>query len=366
MDLTLPAPLQQLQDEARVFAHEWTRDLEIHEDSWVVGQSPEVNAALAERGWIGMTWPREVGGGGRSELERFIVFETLISHGVPIAGTWIADRQIGPVLIRYGSAEQQAALIPDIIAGRARWCIGMSEPDAGSDLASIRTRADRVDGGYVISGQKIWTSGATHADWCYLICRTEGFAPSHDGLSEFVVDMRAPGIDVRPIKDAAGADHFCEIYLSEVRVPEGALVGTPNAAFRQTMRQLEFERGGIDRLVSNRALYETAVAAADISDARILQTIGRIECGYAIGRDMVLRNVLGQAPSGYSAVTKIFCTELEQEVAEFAASVFGPEMLTSARLSRAWTYAPAYTIQGGTTTVLRNVVADRVLGLPRR
>lgn len=366
MDWTLPEPLRHLQGEAQDFAREWTSNLEIREDSWVIGHSREVNAALAERGWIGMTWPREVGGAGRSELERFIVFETLIAHGVPIAGAWIADRQIGQVLIRYGSEAQKAELIPDIIAGRATWCIGMSEPDAGSDLASIRTRAEHVDGGYIVSGQKIWTSGAMHADWCYLICRTSGDAPSHDGLSEFVLDMGAPGIDVRPIKDATGDRHFCEIYLSGVRVPESALVGTPNAAFRQTMRQLEFERGGIDRLVSNRALYEAALAAADMSDPRVRQTIGRLECGYAIGRDMVLRNVLGQAPAGYSAVTKIFCTELEQAVADFAVSVFGAEVLTSFRLSRAWAYAPAYTIQGGTTTVLRNVVADRVLGLPRR
>jgi alkylation response protein AidB-like acyl-CoA dehydrogenase len=366
VDLTLPENLRSLQADARSFARDWTQGLAIQEDSWVVGYSPEVTAALAQRGWIGMTWPREVGGGGRSELERFIVFETLIAQGVPIAGAWIADRQIGPMLIKYGTPAQQAKLIPEIISGRASWCIGMSEPDAGSDLSSIRTRADHVDGHYVISGQKIWTSGAMNADWCYLICRTEGAAPSHDGLSEFVLDMRLSGVDVRPIKDATGSEHFCEIYLDQVRIPDSAMVGSPDAAFRQTMRQLEFERGGIDRLVSNRALYEAALTRADMTDPRIRQTIGLLECRYAIGRDMVLRNVLGQAPAGYSAVTKIFCTELEQEVADFAATVFGSDTLTTARLSRAWLYAPAYTIQGGTTTVLRNVVAERVLGLPRR
>jgi alkylation response protein AidB-like acyl-CoA dehydrogenase len=177
--------------------------------------------------------------------------------------------------------------------------------------------------------------------------------------------MDSPGLTVRPIRDATGDSHFCEVFFDEVRVPLDHLVGEPNGAFRQTMRQLEHERGGIDRLVSNKAVYRMALAAADASDPLVRQDIGYFESGYAIGRDMVLRNVLRQAPAGYSSVTKVFCTEFEQRVAEFAVGVFGMEAAVQNRVSRNAMYAPAYTIQGGTTTVLRNVIGERVLGLPR-
>jgi alkylation response protein AidB-like acyl-CoA dehydrogenase len=225
--------------------------------------------------------------------------------------------------------------------------------------------AERRGDEFVVSGQKIWTSGAAHADWCYLICRTDPAARPHEGLSELVVDMRSPGIEVRPIRDATGDAHFCEVFFDQVAVSAANLVGQPNQAFRQTMRQLEHERGGIDRLVSNQAIYRLALAEADHDDPLIRQRIGFLESGYAIGRDMVLRNVLRQAPPGFSSVTKVFCTEFEQQVADFAAEVAGMRSVLVNRVSRALMYAPAYTIQGGTVGVLRNVIAERVLGLPR-
>jgi alkylation response protein AidB-like acyl-CoA dehydrogenase len=365
MDLNLPLELETLHEEAVRFAVEWARDREILEDSWVVGFSDAFNLALAERGWVGMTWPLEYGGGGRSDLERTIVAEALISHGAPLAGIWICDRQIGPVLLQFGTEEQKVRWLPDMVAGRSRWCIGMSEPDAGSDVASIKTSAERQGDKFVVNGQKIWTSGAAYADWCYLICRTDASAKAHEGLSELIVDMRSPGVEVRPIRDATGDTHFCEVFFDQVVVSAENLIGQPNQAFRQTMRQLEHERGGIDRLVSNQAIYRLALAEADTDDPLIRQWIGALESKYAIGRDMVLRNVLRQAPPGYSSVTKVFCTEFEQEVADFAAEVFGMTSVLQNRVSRAMVYAPAYTIQGGTGSVLRNVIAERVLGLPR-
>jgi alkylation response protein AidB-like acyl-CoA dehydrogenase len=314
-----------------------------------------------------MTWPEAEGGHGRSALERFVVTEALISGGAPIASAYFADRQIGPTLLAFGSESQRRRFLPEIVAGESSWCIGMSEPDAGSDVASLRTRAVRSPSGdvFVVDGQKVWTSGARSARWCYLIARTDPSAPAHRGLSELIVDMSSPGISVRPIRDMTGNEHFCEVVFESVEVPASSLVGELNGSFGQVMRQLEHERGGIDRLVSNRRLYLDALAAADLSSPLVRQEVAALEAGYRMGRLLVLREVLGQAPPSFSAATKTFCTEYEQRVARFAASVAGPSALLWDRAARGVCYAPAYTIMGGTTQILRNIIAERVLGLPR-
>ncbi|HBX09473.1 MAG TPA: acyl-CoA dehydrogenase, partial [Candidatus Microthrix parvicella] len=221
-----------------------------------------------------------------------------------------------------------------------------------------------------ISGQKIWTSFAAVADYCYLICRTTTEGPPHRGISEIIVPMNTPGVEVRPVLDMTTNAHFCEVFFSDVRVPVDHLVGVEGDAFKQTMRQLEHERGGIDRLVSNRALYERALEGCDRSDPLIRQEIARLEAGYRLGRLLVYREALGQAPGGFSAATKCFCTEHEQRVAEFAALVMGSRAvahLTPADQAhaKAIAYAPAYTIMGGTSSVMRNILGERVLGLPR-
>ncbi|WP_208029109.1 acyl-CoA dehydrogenase family protein [Rhabdothermincola sediminis] len=365
MDFALPAELLPLQDEARRLAAEWRARVEVPEDSWIVGTSRELSLELGERGWLGMTWPVEEGGHGRSPLERFVVFEALIAGGAPIATSWFADRQIGPTLLQFGTPEQRKRFLPEIVAGRSAWCIGMSEPDAGSDVASIRTRARRDGDCWVVEGTKIWTSGAADADWCYLVARTDPDAPAHAGLSELIVDMRLPGVSVTPITDMTGNRHFCEVHFDGVRVPGELLVGEENGSFRQVMRQMEHERGGIDRLVSNRALYDELRPRADLTDPRVRQEVAAIETGYTIGRHLVLREVLGQAPPGFSAATKTFCTELEQRVAAFCARVAGADALVWGRVARNLCYAPGYTIMGGTTQILRNILAERLLRLPR-
>lgn len=365
MDFVLDEGLAELAEEARALGREAAAACEVREDSWLIGTSRSFSLELARRGWLGMTWPRSEGGGGRSPLERFVVFEALISEGAPVATSWFADRQIGPTLLQFGTAQQRRRWLPDIVAGTSAWCIGMSEPDAGSDVASLRTRAERHGDTWAVTGQKVWTSGAADADWCYLIARTDPDAPPHAGLSEFVVDMRSPGVEVRPIVDATGNAHFCEVHFEAVRVPDDHLIGEPNGSFRQVMRQMEHERGGIDRLVSNRRLYLDVLATADTSDARVRQEVAALESGYRIGRLMILREVLGQAPPGWSAVTKTWCTEFEQRVATFCARTAGADALIWNRVSRNLCYAPAYTIMGGTTQILRNIVGERMLGLPR-
>jgi alkylation response protein AidB-like acyl-CoA dehydrogenase len=309
--------------------------------------------------------PVEEGGHGRSGLERFVVTETLISAGAPIAASWVGDRQIGPTLLAYGTPGQRRRLLPGIVSGRDSWCLGLSEPDAGSDLASLRTRATERGGAWIIEGVKLWTSFAADADWCYLVARTDPTAPAHLGLSEFAVDMSAPGVQVRPVRDMTGSTDFNEVTFDGVRVPGDHLIGQPHGSWRQLMRQLEHERGGIDRLVGNRALFLAAVARADRSDALVRQEIAALEGRYRIGRLLVLRHALRQAPPGSAAVTKVYCTEFEQRVAAFAARSFGPETTLAGRAARAVCYAPAYTLQGGTSEILRTVIAERVLGLPR-
>jgi alkylation response protein AidB-like acyl-CoA dehydrogenase len=277
---------------------------------------------------------------------------------------------MGPTLLQFGTPEQQKQHIPPILDGTSAWSIGMSEPDAGSDVASIRTRAVRDGDRFVVNGQKIWNSGAASADWIYLICRTDPDAPAHKGLSELIVDMHSPGITVNPIMDMTGDDHFCEVFFEDVAVPVENLVGELNGSFRQVMRQMEHERGGPDRLLSNRKLYEDCLAVADTADPILRQEIAAIESGYRIGRLLVLREVMGQAPKSFSAATKTFCTELEQRIASFCATVLGPQALLAepglgGRVARNVCYAPAYTIMGGTSQILRNILGERVLGLPR-
>jgi alkylation response protein AidB-like acyl-CoA dehydrogenase len=203
------------------------------------------------------------------------------------------------------------------------------------------------------------------ADYCYCICRTSTEGPPHAGISEIIVPMDTPGIEVRPIKDMTTNRHFCEVFFTDVRVPAVNLVGTEGGAFKQTMRQLEHERGGIDRLVSNWSLYQDALAVADTSNPIVRQQIATIEAGYRIGRILVVREVLKQAPAGFSAATKCFCTEHEQRVAEFIAATLGAEATLWDHTTRGVVYAPGYTIMGGTSNVMRNILGERVLGLPR-
>ena len=365
MDFAWTADQLELRERARKVAAAAVERFGRHNDSWINGFSKEFGEELAAHGWIGMTWPEEHGGGGRPPIERLIIGEELIAAGAPIAAIWFADRQMGPTLINFGTPDQQSEFLPGILSGRTTWCIGMSEPDAGSDLAALSTSAVREGDEYVVNGQKIWTSFGELADYCYLICRTDAAGPPHKGISEIIVPMDLPGIEVRPITDLTTNRHFCEVWFTDVRVPASNLVGVEGNAFKQTMRQLEHERGGIDRLVSNRALYELAVREADRADPLVRQAMAEIEIGYRLGRLLVTREVLGQAPAGFSAATKCFCTEHEWRVAQFVSRVLGPRALLWDAVGRGLAYAPAYTIMGGTSDIMRNILGERVLGLPR-
>ncbi len=259
------------------------------------------------------------------------------------------------------------------------WCIGMSEPDAGSDVASLRTTAVLDGNEWVVNGQKIWNSGGAEAEWCYLVARTDPDAPKHKGLSEFIVDMSSPGITVKPIRDMTDDEHFCEIYFDDVRVPDGNLVGALNGSFRQLMRQMEHERGGIDRLVSNKRLYldcleelrRTGAAPTTRSCARRSPPSSRPTASAACWccarrssrrRAASRRRPRPSAPSSRSGSPSS------------AGRPWAPappcgrrrrRQRLARRVARNICYAPGYTIMGGTTQILRNILGERVLGLPR-
>jgi alkylation response protein AidB-like acyl-CoA dehydrogenase len=370
VDFELAPDLLALQAEAREVGRTAAATAEVTEETWMVGHDRAFSLELAKRGWLGMTWPVEAGGGGRPPIERLLVFEALISEGAPVAASWFADRQVGPTLLQFGTREQQDRYLPGILDGTSMWAIGMSEPDAGSNVAGIRTRAVRDGDAFRVTGQKIWTSGAAMADHLYLIARTDPDAPPHQGLSELVVDLGSPGVTIQPIPDITGNRHFCEVFLEDVRVPADDLVGELNGSFRQVMRQMEHERGGIDRLVSNKALYDALLPLADRGDPVLRQELAALETGVRIGRLLVLREVLGQAPAGFSAATKTFCTGIEQRVALVCARILGAQAMLDepglpSRVARALCYARAYTIMGGTAEILKNILGERVLGLPK-
>ena len=231
MDFAWTSEQIALRDKARSVATDAVNKYGRFNDTWMNGYSRDFSRELAKHKWIGMTWPIEFGGYGRPPIERLIVGEEMISAGAPIAASWFADRQMGPALISYGTKAQQDAFLPQMLSGETTWCIGMSEPNAGSDLASLKTFASRDGDEFVINGQKIWTSFGEQADYCYLICRTSNEGSPHEGISEIIVPMNTPGIEVRTIKDMTTNSHFCEVFYTDVRVPASNLVGVLGGAF---------------------------------------------------------------------------------------------------------------------------------------
>jgi len=381
MDFALTASQSALREEVRAFLREALPPDGARDDGWIVGFSREFSRALGARGWIGYTWPRRYGGREGSYLERLVLTEELLRAGAPVGAHWLADRQIGPALLAYGSDAQREELLPRIARGELFFSIGMSEPNAGSDLASVRTRAVEDGDFFILDGHKIWTTNAHEAEYCYLVARTDPQAPKHKGISEFLVDMRSAGITVRPIIDMVGEHHFNEIFFEGVRIHRRWLVGETNRGWYQIASQLDYERSGIERLLSNWRIFrdvrqyagETGAAADPLWRDRLAS----IETRLAIGRWLIYRVAWlldrGIVPNKESALTKAYATELEQEIAEIAGQLLGPYAALlpgspgarlGGRVARALAFAPSYTIMGGTSTILRNVIALRGLGLP--
>jgi alkylation response protein AidB-like acyl-CoA dehydrogenase len=353
----------------------------IPEDGWINGFDPAFSRRLGADGWIGMTWPRAYGGGGRNYVERAIVTEELLRAGAPTAAHWVGDRQIGPALLAHGTEEQKRAIMPGIVRGELVFCLGMSEPGAGSDLAALTTRAVDDGDAFVVDGQKVWTSFAHLADYCYLVARTDPAAPRHRGVSELLVDMRLPGITVRPLVDMTGEHHFNEVFFENVRVPKRWLIGARDRGWFQIASQLDYERAGMERLLSYAPLLADLEAYVRASgrggEPMLRQQLARFHGEVAVGRQLIYRIAWqlsqGVTPTADTALAKLYGTELEQRLARFAGEVLGAYAILTegahvplgGRVARAIVNAPALTIRGGTVEILRNIVAQRGLGLPR-
>jgi alkylation response protein AidB-like acyl-CoA dehydrogenase len=323
----------------------------------------EFTAALAQRKLIGMTWPASVGGAGHSNVARLAVTEELLRAGAPVAAHWVGDRQIGPALLRHGTAELQAEILPGIVAGESVFCLGMSEPQAGSDLAAIRTLAVPTDGGFLLTGRKTWTTNAHHATHAYVLARTDRSGRKHEGLTELIVDMTAPGISVSPIVDISCEHHFNEVAFDDVFVPAHRVVGERGNGWRQVIEQLSFERGGPERVLSTYPLLASLMAQLPERDARGLRgEVGRLIAGLATLRQMCFDVALavdrGEAPVRAAATLKLLGTEFERSVIQVARRVLGTGQASlHSQFGSALVASPGFGIRGGSSAVLLGIIA---------
>jgi alkylation response protein AidB-like acyl-CoA dehydrogenase len=343
--------------------------------SWM-GFDAEFSRALAARGWVGMTLPEAYGGGGKDAFQRFVLAEELLCRGAPVSAHWIADRQSGPLILKYGTTRQKDFFLPKICAAEAFFCIGMSEPQSGSDLAGLRTRATLKPDGWVLKGQKLWTTNAHRAHYMIALVRTSG-APEdrHQGLSQVIVDLSLPGITVRTIGDLTGDQHFNEVFFDDVLLPHDALVGEEGAGWAQVTAELAFERSGPERIYGSMVLFDAWLqhlrsgAAASPADVALA---GRILAHLVPLREMSValtaKLAAGDSPVIEAALVKDLGTELEQAIPNLLAEALAadPHIARPEALLRTLSYVlqvcPTFSLRGGTREILRGVIA-RGLGL---
>jgi alkylation response protein AidB-like acyl-CoA dehydrogenase len=341
--------------------------------SWTAAD-PAFSRRLGARGWIGMTWPKRYGGSERGALERYVVIEEMLAAGAPVAAHWIADRQSGPTLLRYGTEQQCSSILPRVTAGECYFCIGMSEPDVGSDLAAVRTYAERVAGGYRINGTKLWTTNGHLAHYMLLLARTDmNPRERHDGLSQFIVDLSMPGIAVKPIYVPAGEHHFNEVNFVDVHVPTDALLGSEGGGWRQVMGELALERSGPERFLSSFTLFVELVRVCGTQPSeRAALAIGRLASQLVVLRRMS-RSVAaalqaGRDPALQAAVVKDAGAVFEQEIPEVARGLLSTDggsmtdPVYAAVLAYTMMQAPSFSLRGGTREILRGIIA-RGLGV---
>ncbi|GAB5015146.1 acyl-CoA dehydrogenase family protein [Mycobacterium avium subsp. hominissuis] len=347
-------------------------------DSWISSWDPDFSARLAAMGWVGMTIPTQYGGRGFTHVDRFVVIEELLAAGAPVAAHWVADRQAAPSLLKYGNEIQRARYLPAIARGECFFAIGMSEPEAGSDLAAVQTRAVPVEGGWQVSGTKVWTSGAHHADAFFVLARTAALdsAHRHAGLSQFLIPLDSPGIEIRPIRLLTGAHHFNEVVLTQVFVPDDMVLGNTGDGWEQVTSELGFERSGPERILSTQPLLEQFVdevrndssdesdsAAEDVGDL-VSQLIALRQLSSSIAATLADGDPVGVA----AAVVKDIGTRYEAAVVTTVAARTSAapdpesEHPMSRLLGEAILHAPGFTLRGGTNEILTGVVA-RGLGL---
>lgn len=338
---------------------------------------PDFSRKVAARGWIGMTWPRQYGGHERTALERYVVAEELLTAGAPVRAHWLADRQIGPLLLSYGSEQQKLEYLPRIAAGECYFCVGLSEPDSGSDLASIRTRAVKVDGGWSVTGTKVWTSNAHLAHMMNLFARTTPWSEEnrHSGVTQFLVNLRSPQLTIRPIVNIAGEHDFNEVVFNDFFIADDAVIGTVGGAWTQVSGELAHERSGSERWVYSYGLLARLVAQCGAgAEPRHAEKVGRLVAHlwtlHRMSFSIAHQLEDGQAPDVEAALVKDLGTRFDQVVPAVAREIMTETVRANlpadsdfnAMLDHAIYYAPSFTIRGGTTEILRGIIA-RGLGL---
>lgn len=383
----LPAHAERFRDEVRAFlASELPpATADVRARSWM-GYDAAFSRRLAARGWVGVTLPADHGGAAMDAFSRFVLVEELLACGAPVSAHWIADRQSGPLILRYGTEAQRRFYLPKICAAEAFFCIGMSEPNAGSDLASVGTRATRIEagagnegGGWRLQGRKIWTTNADHCDYMIALVRSAGSAEDRQrGLSQFIIDLRLPGVTVRPIRDLSGDAHFSEVFFDDVRLADDALIGSEGAGWEQVTAELAFERSGPERLYSSIVLLDrwirwlSAQEAGQATNAAQLATVGRFAAHLATLRQLSIavtaKLAAGESPIVEAALVKDIGTEFEQQIPAAIEAALGtdPRADIDADLLRTAAYlsqiAPTFSLRGGTREILRGMIA-RGLGL---
>lgn len=372
----LPPAAEALRQEVRAFVDEelaagrW----DLRNSDFAGSNDVEFSRRLAARGWIGMTWPKKYGGQERSALERYVLTEELLAAGAPVGAHWVADRQSGPLLLRFGSEEQRQRYLPPVARGEAFFCIGMSEPDTGSDLASVRTTARRDNEGWIVNGTKIWTSGAHIANQMIALVRTSPAGEArHEGLSQFIIDLDRPGITIRPIINLSGAHHFNEVVFTDCQVPPDALIGEEGKGWLQVTSELAYERSGPERFLSSfRSFVELVRVVGSDPDPQTAAVIGRLAAQLMTLRQMSL-SVAGMLQAGHTpnveaALVKDQGAMFEKPLPEIARQLVPAEPSQDAAdpydriLARNILDAPSFTLRGGTREILRGVIA-RGLGL---
>jgi alkylation response protein AidB-like acyl-CoA dehydrogenase len=336
---------------------------------------------LSQRGWLTLGWPLEHGGQAAGVMHQVIYNEEMAYHRAPTQ-LGVGPDRVGPTIILYGTEEQKTQHLPGIANAETVWCQGFSEPGAGSDLASLETRAVIDGDNFVVNGQKIWTSLAHKADWCILLVRTDPDAPKHKGISYLLVDMRLPGITVTPLVDITGRHAFNQIFFEDVRVPRDCLVGELNRGWYVGAATLDFERSGINRVVAGIRMYEEMIAFAretriagerSAIRAKLAELGIEIHTGRLLAYRVASMQAKGQIPNAEASMSKMYGSELQQRIART-----GMEMLGLAgqleggrwaplagRLEHYYLHAAGLTIAAGTSEIQRNIIAGRGLGLPR-
>ncbi len=387
MDFKFTEEQEKFRQEVRNFLEEEIRQGSFKPscDAWIQGYSPEFTQKVAKRGWIGLSWPKEYGGQGCSNIDRFILTEEMLRCGAPAACHWFADRQIGGSIIAFGTGEQKKELLPKILRGEAYVGLGMSEPEAGSDLASLQTRATEHGDDFVIDGQKMWTSCARFMNYIYLVARTDPEAPKHRGISEFIIEANLPGITIKPTIDITGSEAWGEVFYDGVRVSKRNLIGEKNRGFYQILKQLDYERAGLERLMGNYPLFDAIIQFTRetkrngkllAQDTLIRHKLAQLQIEFEVGRLLTYRVALvidkGRAPNWEAAMAKAYCTAFEQHLADTATEILGlyGQLVAESKWAPILGMAPhsylgskGYSLQAGTSEILRNIVALRGLGL---